>query len=79
MNCVHVYPYQTLPVCMYTCNSCNTGTRALPDTYARLPKGHRPESRGHTYQAKPERLVLQLICNIYQADSLYRAINHISQ
>ena len=52
--------------------------RALPDMYARLPEGCRPEGRGHTYQAKPEYPVLQLICNTYQADSLYRAINHPS-
>ena len=38
-----------------------------------------PEGRGHTYQAKPECLMLQLICNTYQADSLYREINHPSQ
>ena len=57
-------------------NSCNKGMRAFPDMYARLPEGHRPEGKGHTYQAKP---VLQLICNTYQADSLYRVINHPSQ
>ena len=61
-----------------TCNSCNTGMRALPDMYAQLPEGRRPEGRGRTYQAKPECPVLQLICNTYQADSLYRAINHPS-
>ena len=34
--------------------------------------------REHTYQAKRECPVLQLICNTYQADSLYRVINHLS-
>ena len=47
------------------CDSFNTGMRALPDMYARLPEGCRPEGRGHTYQVKPEYPVLQLICNIY--------------
>ena len=50
------------------CNSCNMRMRALPDML--------PEGRVHTYQAKSEFPLLQLICNTYQADSLYRAINH---
>ena len=47
--------------------------------YTQLSEGRRPKGRGHTYQAKPECTVLQLICNTYQADSLHRAINHPSQ
>ena len=50
------------------CNSCKMDTRALPDMHAQLSEGFRPEGRGHTYQAKPECPVLQLICNTYQAD-----------
>ena len=51
---------EILFTCLATCNSCNTGMRALHDMYARLPEG-----RGHTYQAKPECPMLQLICNTY--------------
>ena len=35
--------------------------RALPDMYAQLSEGCRPEGRGHTYQAKLKYPVLQLI------------------
>ena len=48
-----------------------TGMRALPDMYALCTA-----ALGHTYQAKPECPVLQLICNTCQAD---RAINYPSQ
>ena len=80
-NCVCVCMCTCVYVCMCvcTCNSCNMGMRALPDMCAQLPEGHRPEGRWHTYQTKPKCPVLQLICNTYQADSLYRAINHPSQ
>ena len=52
------------------------GMRALPDMYALCPQAC---VLRHTYQAKPKCSVLQLTCNSYQADSLYRAINHPSQ
>ena len=48
--------------------------RALPGMYALCPRAVR-----HTYQAKPECNMLQLVCNTYQADSLYRVINHPTQ
>ena len=59
----------------YTCNSCNTGMRALFDMYAQLPGGIH-------IRKKSECLVLQLRCNtshLYEADSLHRVINHPNQ
>ena len=42
-------------VCMYTCNSCNMGTRDLPDMYARSSRAYiSGKSRVH---------MLQVICN----------------
>ena len=38
------------------CNSCNMGTKNLPDMiYIPKPQGCRPESWGHTYQENHER------------------------
>ena len=41
-NTVYVYMY----VCMYVCNSCNMGTRDLPDMYARSPRAAGPRAEG---------------------------------
>ena len=49
-----------LNVCTFY--SCNTGTSALPDMYARA-RGPQARGRVHTYQAKHEARVLQLLCN----------------
>ena len=51
---------------------CNTGMRALPDMLSALG-----QLGIHIRQTRIP--MLQLICNTYQDDSLYRAIDHPSQ
>ena len=58
----------------------NMGMRALSEMYARLPEGRTLQGEGHIFQTKSECPIL--ICNTshpYQANSLYRAVNHPSQ
>ena len=82
-ECVHT-PKCSLYSCTQSeglCNSRNTGMGLCLICMPNCPRaaGLRAEGIGHTYQSKPECLVLQVICNTNKADSLYWVINHPSQ